>query len=136
MFNGRHGSLSDIVFFVHVRYINKDLQFGILSGVQDDDQPEITIPLRPIMRNHAFEGDGIKLLANYGILFLFLVFSTDKDTKSVRRLLLVNILSATTTEIPKPQELCFTHSYDVCMVLYSSNSVVFSFRILYVEINY
>nr|GEW43106.1 hypothetical protein [Tanacetum cinerariifolium] len=94
---------------------------------------EITIPLHPIMRNHVHEGEDIELLAFYGILFLFIVSS--KDAKC-SRLLLVNILSSTTTLIPKPVELVFQDEFDVCMVPFCPSSSVLGFRILHVQFSY
>nr|GEZ36232.1 hypothetical protein [Tanacetum cinerariifolium] len=77
-------------------------------------------------------GEDIQLLASYRILFLFEVSS--KDRKCIR-LLLVNILSSTTTPIPKPDELHFQHAFDISMVPYSPNSSVLGFRILYVQLS-
>ncbi|GKB28893.1 heat shock 70 kDa protein 15-like protein [Tanacetum coccineum] len=132
VFNGRIDSLSDIIFFAHGRHVNQVEPFGALWGVRGVmGSREITIPLQPIMRNHVYEGEDIQLLASYGIVFLFKVSS--KDTKCIR-LLLVNILSSTTTPIPKPDELHFQHAFDVSMVPYSSNSSV-GFRILYVQLS-
>ncbi|PWA83161.1 hypothetical protein CTI12_AA170130 [Artemisia annua] len=134
VFNGRVDSLSDIVFFAHGRHVNQVAQFGALWGIRDDvDDRNITIPLRPIMMNHVFEGEEIHLLASYGVLFLFKVLS--KDAKSIR-LLLVNILSSTTTQIPKPDQLHFTDDFDVSMVPYCPNSPVLGFHILHVQFNH
>ncbi|GJW92708.1 heat shock 70 kDa protein 15-like protein [Tanacetum coccineum] len=109
VFNGRIDSLSDIIFFAHGRHVNQVEPFGALWGVRGVmGCREITIPLQPIMRNHVYEGEDIQLLASYGIVFLFKVSS--KDTKCIR-LLLVNILSSTTTPIPKPDEVLHFTSF-------------------------
>ncbi|GJW15523.1 heat shock 70 kDa protein 15-like protein [Tanacetum coccineum] len=132
--NGSIDSLSGIVFFAHGKRVNEDIQFGDLWGVRDClESREINIPLRPIIRNYVHEGEYITLLASYGILFLFKVSANDAKRC---RLLLVNILSSTTTLIPKPDELDFFDKFEVCMVPFCPSSSVLGFRILHVQFSF